>query len=52
MDRYVKIEKNGALGVGTYGEVYKARDMKTDKIVALKVKQSRWKPFANNAADI
>ena len=37
MDRYEKIEKNGQLGVGTYGVVYKAKDNVTKKIVALKV---------------
>ncbi|TDL18114.1 Pkinase-domain-containing protein [Rickenella mellea] len=33
MDNYAKIEK---VGEGTYGVVYKARDVKTGKIVALK----------------
>ncbi len=36
MDRYVKIEKNGECGAGTYGVVYKGRDQKTNEIVALK----------------
>lgn len=36
MERYIKIEK-GDCGAGTYGEVYKARDQKTNKIVAMKV---------------
>lgn len=41
MDRYQKIEKNGsAVGEGTYGVVYKARDRQTNEIVALKVKNS------------
>ena len=31
-----RYEKLGRLGEGTYGIVYKARDQKTDKIVALK----------------
>jgi serine/threonine protein kinase len=38
MDRYVKIEKNGHVGEGTYGVVYKAKDKQTDEIVALKVR--------------
>ena len=37
MDRYQKIEKNGHVGEGTYGVVYKAKDKQTDAIVALKV---------------
>lgn len=37
MDRYQKIEKNGHVGEGTYGVVYKAKDKQTDEIVALKV---------------
>lgn len=37
MDRYQRIEKNGGLGEGTYGVVYKARDKQTGEIVALKV---------------
>lgn len=36
MDRYQKIEKNGHVGMGTYGVVYKAKDKKTDEFVALK----------------
>jgi len=36
MDRYQKIEKNGTVGEGTYGVVYKARDKQTNEIVALK----------------
>ena len=38
MERYQKIEKNGPMGEGTYGVVYKARDKQTDEIVALKVR--------------
>jgi serine/threonine protein kinase len=37
MDRYQKIEKNGHVGEGTYGVVYKAKDKQTDDFVALKV---------------
>ena len=37
MERYQKIEKNGSIGMGTYGVVYKAKDKQTDEIVALKV---------------
>ena len=36
MDRYQKIEKNSAVGEGTYGVVYKAKDKQTDEFVALK----------------
>lgn len=39
MDRYEKIEKNGSIGEGTYGVVYKARDLLSpdgNLIVALK----------------
>lgn len=38
MDRYQKIEKNGHVGEGTYGVVYKAKDIQTDEFVALKVR--------------
>jgi serine/threonine protein kinase len=37
MERYQKIEKNGVMGEGTYGVVYKALDKQKDVIVALKV---------------
>ena len=37
MDRYQKIEKNGHMGEGTYGVVYKAKDKQTNDFVALKV---------------
>ena len=37
MERYQKIEKPGKLlGEGTYGQVYKAKDLHTGAIVALK----------------
>jgi cyclin-dependent kinase 1 len=36
MDRYQKIEKNGHVGEGTYGVVYKAKDKHTNDFVALK----------------
>lgn len=36
MDRYQKIEKNGQVGEGTYGVVYKAKDKQTNDFVALK----------------
>ena len=38
MERFQKIEKNGNMGEGTYGVVYKAKDKLTDKFVAMKVK--------------
>jgi serine/threonine protein kinase len=41
MDRYQKIEKNGHVGEGTYGVVYKAKDKQTDAIVALKVSTTK-----------
>ena len=37
MDRYQRTEKNGVMGEGTYGVVYKAKDKQTDTIVAMKV---------------
>ena len=37
MERFQKIEKNGNMGEGTYGVVYKAKDKLTDKFVAMKV---------------
>jgi len=36
MERYQKIEKNGAVGEGTYGVVYKGLDLWTKTYVALK----------------
>jgi len=36
MERYQKIEKGSNLGEGTYGVVYKARDVRNNEIVALK----------------
>ena len=37
-DRYQRIEK--AVGEGTYGVVYKAKDRVTGEVVALKVKEA------------
>jgi hypothetical protein len=37
-ERYQRIEK--AVGEGTYGVVYKARDRVTGEVVALKVKEA------------
>ena len=38
MDKYIKLEKDGGnSGEGTYGVVYKAKNKKTGKLVALKV---------------
>jgi hypothetical protein len=37
MERYRKVEKNGSLGSGAYGVVYKAIDIVTQRFVALKV---------------
>jgi serine/threonine protein kinase len=45
MDRYQKIEKNGQVGEGTYGVVYKAKDKQTGEIVALKVILYSFKNF-------
>jgi serine/threonine protein kinase len=42
MDRYQKIEKNGQVGEGTYGVVYKAKDKQTNEFVALKVGDNRF----------
>ena len=36
MDRYQKLEKNGTVGEGTYGVVYKAKDRQSGDFVALK----------------
>jgi serine/threonine protein kinase len=36
MERYQKIEKNGAVGEGTYGVVYKGIDLWNNSFVALK----------------
>lgn len=36
MDQLQRYEKLGKIGKGTYGVVYKAKDLKTNEMVALK----------------
>ena len=41
MERYEWLEKNPVMGEGTYGVVYKAIDLQSDTIVAMKVGESK-----------
>ena len=51
MERYQKIEKPGKLlGEGTYGQVYKAKDLHTGAIVAQTPAEARRKDEREQAA--
>ena len=51
MERYQKIEKPGKLlGEGTYGQVYKAKDLHTGAIVARTPAEARRKDEREQAA--